>query len=350
MKIEDMFIQEDFTVLQTMQRMDVVAKKVLFVVVGRKLLAAVTDGDIRRWILANGKLDAPISRAANYHPKYIMDREAGRAAFYMDKYEIEVLPVVNNDHEIIKVLFEKEKVSSEITKELASTPVVIMAGGLGTRLYPYTKILPKPLIPVGDVPIIEHIMNEFGRYGCREFYLVLNHKKNMIKAYLNESGLPYDIRYVDEDRPLGTGGGLSLLKGQIRSTFILSNCDILVKENIPKICKLHKEKKQLITMVCSAQNFTIPYGIVELGQDGELKELREKPSLSFLTNTGCYIVEPRVIEEMKDNEEIGFPDIIESYKNKGERVGIYPISENLWMDMGQMDELAKMELVLTGEK
>ncbi len=346
MKTEDMFIEETLTVLQTMQRMDVVAKKILFVVKNKKLLATVTDGDIRRWILSNGKLDAPIGCAANYHPKYIMENEEKKASAYMDKYGIEVLPVVNKEHEIMKIIFEKESAVANYTNELSDIPVVIMAGGLGTRLYPYTKILPKPLIPVGDVPIIEHIMNEFNRYGCQEFYLIVNHKKNMIKAYLNERNLPYKITYVDEDKPLGTGGGLGLLKGQIKSTFILSNCDIIVKENIAKICKLHKEKEQIITMVCSAQNFTIPYGVIELGQDGELKEMREKPSLSFLTNTGCYIVEAQVIDEVENEKAVDFPDIIEKYKSTGEKVGIYPISENLWMDMGQIDELTKMELTL----
>lgn len=164
----------------------------------------------------------------------------------------------------------------------------------------------------------------------------------MIKAYFNEAGLKYDIQYIDEDIPLGTGGGLSLLKGKINSSFILTNCDILIQEDISKIYTYHVKENQKITMVCSLKNFAIPYGVVEIGKSGEISEIREKPKLSFFTNTGCYIVEPDIIEQMENNVPIGFPDIIEKYKNHGAKVGVYPISENAWLDMGQFDELERM--------
>src|SRR5699024_336047 len=132
-------------------------------------------------------------------------------------------------------------------------PVVIMAGGLGTRLYPYTKILPKPLIPIGDTPIIEMIMDRFHVAGADQFHLIVNHKKNMIKAYINELDKDYKVDYADEDFPLGTGGGLSLLKGKVRSNFVLSNCDILIEEDYNKIIEYHNENNNFITMVCAYQ-------------------------------------------------------------------------------------------------
>ena len=217
-----------------------------------------------------------------------------------------------------------------------------MAGGLGTRLYPYTKILPKPLIPIGEIPISEHIINRFNKYGSKDFYLEVNHKKNMIKAYFNEIEKDYIINYVDEDIPLGTGGGLSLLKGKINSTFILSNCDILIEEDYEKIYKFHKDNNNLITMVCSLKTIRIPYGVIEISENGEIEEMKEKPVFSFFTNTGMYIVEPEIIEGLNENEFIGFPDIIEKYKRNGEKVGVYPISENNWLDMGQIDEMEEM--------
>ncbi len=346
---EDIFVSEDISVLQAMQKLDTTAKKVLFVTKDKKLMAVLTDGDVRRWILSSGSLEAAIRNVANYQPKYLFEDESENALSYMKMQGIESVPILNKQHEIVRIVFCKEDIKSIQKPELQDVPVVVMAGGLGTRLYPYTKILPKPLIPVGDVPIIEHIMNEFHNYGCENFYLVVNYKKNMIKAYISDSNIKYNVMYADEEKPLGTGGGLILLREKIQSTFILTNCDILIKDNIAKIYQLHKEQGNVITMICSTKNFTIPYGIVESDEKGEIKEMKEKPSLSFLTNTGCYIVEPEVIDEVEENASVGFPDIIEKCKCKGKKVGIYPISERAWWDMGQIEELRKMELELSGK-
>ena len=345
MKIDELLISEEDTVLYAMERLDKIAKKVLFIHEDGKLRAALTDGDIRRWILKRGSLDAKVKEAANYNPKSLTAASRKEALRYMKEACIEALPIVDENRNILNViLWDDTEISRE--KEQIGLPVVMMAGGLGKRLYPYTNILPKPLIPVGEIPIAEHIINQFYEYGCREFHLVVNHKKNMIKAYFNEIKKNYEIFYADEDTPLGTGGGLSLLKGKINSSFILTNCDILVQEDFSKIYKLHKVKEHIITMVCSLKNFSIPYGVVEIGEDGNIEKMKEKPQLSFFTNTGCYIVEPEVINDLEENTAIGFPDIIEKYKKQGKKVGVYPIGENAWMDMGQLDELEKMQKAL----
>lgn len=345
MILEELMISEEVTVLEAMQRLDKVAYKVLLVQRAYKLLATLTDGDIRRWILKKGALEASIKNVANYHPKYLIGKGNNNESMaYMKKMAVEVLPIVDEEGCIIDVLLRD--INRKKEKRKIELPVVMMAGGKGTRLYPYTKILPKPLIPIGDIPIAEHIINSFYDYGCMEFYLILNHKKNMIKAYFNELEKDYQVYYLDEDKPLGTGGGLSLLKGKINSTFILTNCDILIRDDIDKIYKLHKEKKHIITMICSLKNFQIPYGVVNIGVNGEIESMSEKPQLSFFTNTGCYLVEPEVIELLENNKNIGFPDIIEEYIGKGKSVGVYPIGENAWLDMGQMDELERMREVL----
>lgn len=348
MDVRDFLIDEESTMLEAMARLDEVAKKVLFVVRDGHFVAAITDGDIRRWILKKGSLDIKVKEVANYNPKYLLIKEKASAKAFMKKHSIEAVPILNEEKDIISVAFwNDEKI---LPMKRLDVPVVIMAGGLGTRLYPYTKILPKPLIPIGEIPIAEHIMNRFSQQGCHKFFLVVNHKKNMIKAYFNEIKKQYVIQYIDEDQPLGTGGGLSLLKGKINTTFILSNCDILIEEDYEKIYNYHKKEKNLITMVCSLKNIKIPYGVVEIGETGEIEEMREKPELSFFTNTGMYIVEPKIIEELKDNTAIGFPDIIEIYKDAGEKIGVYPISENAWMDMGQLDEMEKMRRRLEHEE
>jgi dTDP-glucose pyrophosphorylase len=340
LNIKDFLIDEECTVLEAMKLLDKVAKKVLFVVQNGRLRAAITDGDIRRWILKKGKLDAIVKDIANYNPKYLYEKDKLMAKEFMRKHSIEALPILNKDREILSVvLWNEEEIGPRKTLTI---PIVIMAGGFGTRLYPYTKILPKPLIPIGEIPIVEHIINRFNLYGSNDFFLIVNHKKNMIKAYFNEIEKNYTINFIDEDEPLGTGGGLSLLKGEINSTFILSNCDILIEEDYEKIYNYHKKENSLITMVCSLKNIQIPYGVIEISETGEIDNMKEKPELSFFTNTGMYIVEPKVIEELEYNKAISFPDIIERYKEAGERIGVYPISENSWLDMGQFDEMEEM--------
>lgn len=342
MNISELLINEDDTVLYAMERLDKIARKVLFIHEDGKLLAALTDGDIRRWILKQGSLAAKVREVANYHPKFLIGATRKEALCYMKKNLIEALPILDDKYTIINVItWDDTEIPAK--KEQIALPVVMMAGGLGKRLYPYTNILPKPLIPVGEIPIAEHIIRQFESYGCKQFFLIVNHKKNMIKAYFNEVEKSYTIHYVDEDKPLGTGGGLSLLKGKITSTFILTNCDILIQEDFSKIYKFHKEKGNVITMVCSLKNFSIPYGVVEIGEEGNIAGMKEKPQISFFTNTGCYFVEPQVIEELEENVAIGFPDIVEKYRRRGEKVGVYPIGENAWLDMGQLDEMERMK-------
>lgn len=340
MDVTEYLINEESTMLKAMEQLDKVVNKVLFVTKNGHFVAALTDGDIRRWILKKGSLDAKVKDIANYNPKSIQVEEKNKAKKYMEKYSIEAIPVIDEEKNIISIIHRNDKETK--VKKNVDIPVVIMAGGLGTRLYPYTKILPKPLIPIGEIPIVEHIINRFNETGSNRFYLIVNHKKNMIKAYFNEIEKGYTICYVDEDIPLGTGGGLSLLKGKIDSTFILSNCDIIIEEDYEKIYNYHKKEKNLITMVCSLKNIKIPYGVIEINETGEIENMKEKPELSFFTNTGMYIVESRVIEELEENKLIGFPEIIETYKEEGEKIGIYPISEKSWMDMGQLDEMEEM--------
>ena len=341
MKINEFIINSDNTILDALEGLDRVAQKVLFTTEEGRLQAAITDGDIRRWILKKGNLDAPVRCAANYSPKYLINSSKKEALDYMKAHSIEALPILDDNRKIKKIITSTEKEFFESHKEL-EIPVVIMAGGLGKRLYPYTNILPKPLIPVGELPIAEHIMNQFHKFGCEEFYMIVNHKRNMIKAYFSETKRDYKIFFIEEDEPLGTGGGLSLLKGKVTSSFILTNCDILIEEDFAKIYKLHKEKEHLITMVCSLKNFSVPYGVIEIDENGNIASMREKPQLSFFANTGCYIVEPGIIEELGENMPIGFPDIIERNRKQGKKVGIYPVGENAWMDMGQFDELERM--------
>lgn len=347
MDIRDLFLTGEETIVEAMKKMDTMGCTIVFVTEGDVLKAVVSDGDVRRWILKGGDITECVSSIACYNPIVITKDSRRLATQIMKEKEIDGVPVLDDDGRIVKIYLWNEEFADSKASSLGEVPVVMMAGGKGTRLYPYTKILPKPLIPVGELPIAELIMDRFNEYGCEDFYLILNHKKNMIKAYFNEIEKPYKVNYVDEDKPLGTGGGVGLLKGNIDRTFILTNCDIIIDDDYRKIYEHHKEQGNLITMIVSLRNYQVPYGVVEIGENGEVAAMKEKPEFSYFTNTGTYIVEPEVIEMIKDGEEIGFPDVVERVMSAGKKAGVFPIHENAWMDMGQLDELGKMEVRLS---
>ncbi|MGN0983432.1 MAG: nucleotidyltransferase family protein [Gemmiger sp.] len=340
LKVEELFIPEAATVLETMRKLDETGQRIVFIAPEGRLKAVVTDGDIRKFFLRGGTLESPVAEAANYTPKSLPIAERGRAREILQTCGIDALPLLDKRGVIIDIVFAHGL--DVDNRKHAGLPVVMMAGGLGTRLYPYTKILPKPLIPVGEQPIAELIIDRFRGFGCNEFTLVVNYKRGMIKSYFGDLEKDYTVHFVDEDVFMGTGGGLCLLKGRIDRTFFFTNCDTLLDVDFGDIYEYHRQHGHLITMVCAFKHYTVPYGVVELGEDGSIAAMREKPELNFLTNTGVYVVEPRVVEEMRDGEKIGFPDVIKRYRDAGEKVGIYPISESSWMDMGQMEELEKM--------
>ena len=336
----------DSTVSETMQLIDNNQMGILFVVdESQKLLGCITDGDIRRFLLAGGKMDACAADAANRNPKIAHSVEEAKALYHKRNYVI--IPVVDEDGKVIG-LYNGE--GHEIKrKNPLNVPVVINAGGKGTRLDPFTRVLPKPLIPVGDLPIIEHIMKEYQSYSCNEFHIIVNYKKELMKAYFADNENHYNITWYDEEKPLGTGGGLSFLKGRFTDTFFFANCDALLTANYGSMLSFHKENHNVITMVCAYKNINIPYGVVEMGINGTIEGMKEKPLISFLTNTGIYIVEPEVVEDIEEDVPVGFPDIVEKERQKGKRVAVFPVSENDWMDMGQLSELEKMRVKLYGE-
>lgn len=335
-------ITEEMPIIDVLKVIDEGANCSAFVCDGGKLLASVTDGDIRRYLLRGGDLTLPISLVANYSPAYVYEEESADYIELMNQKGIKALPVVDKQHNIMRIEFLNYSRETGLKAPL-KLPVIIMAGGKGTRLYPYTKILPKPLIPIGDIPISEMIINEFCRYGCNQFYLIVNHKKNMIKAYFNEIEKPYHVEYVDEEKPLGTGGGLSLLKGRINGTFILTNCDVLIKADLIDAYKQHQKQKNKITMVCCKKKLEIPYGVVEENENNELLAMTEKPSMTLLMNAGVYFIESEIIEELVEGQKIDFPDIINECKLRGERVGVFSVEGDEWLDMGQIDEMEKMK-------
>lgn len=312
---------------------------------GRKLLGIVTDGDIRRYLLGGGNLQETICNIANREFFFVCENERHLAKAIMAREKITVIPVVNERQELIDILFDKPDMN-ESPREDINLPLVIMAGGKGTRLWPYTNILPKPLIPVDGITITEQIMNRFSKYGCNDVYIIVNYMKDFIKAYFSEKSVPQTIHFIEEASFLGTGGGLQYLNGLIDQPFFLTNCDVLVDCDYSKIFEAHKEQRNTVTMVCAKKNLVIPYGTVEISEECQILSMKEKPEIDYKVNTGVYLVEPELLTLIPENQCVHFPQLIEYALQASYRVGTYLIDEGQWMDMGQLEELEQMKCKL----
>jgi NDP-sugar pyrophosphorylase family protein len=218
-----------------------------------------------------------------------------------------------------------------------------MAGGKGTRLRPLTNVFPKPLLPINEKTIIEDIMDRFVGVGCNEFHISVNYKAQTIKDYfVNLNNSEYSIDYFEEDKPLGTAGSMFLIKDKIHTTFFVSNCDILIDQDLSEIYEYHKSNKNKITIVSAMKNYKIPYGTIETSENGLLKSMDEKPELIFQINTGMYILEPEMLDLIPNNEFFHITELIEKVRKSGENVGVFPIGENSWQDIGNWDDYKKI--------
>lgn len=346
MKETDTFlITENASLKDAMRRMDKVGAKNLFVIdAERKLLGALTDGDIRRWILKGGNVKECLENVYNRTPYFVTENyDKNEVKEIMLKHRIERVPVTAGDKEIVDVLFW-ENIFGEKTlvlKKQLDIPVVIMAGGKGTRLDPFTRILPKPLIPIGEKAIIDIIMDKFSDYGIKDFYVSINHKAKMIKSYFEETRPPYNISYIEENSPLGTAGSLTFLKGKIEESVMVSNCDIIVDCDYSEVTEFHNNNKYDITIVGSFRHFTIPYGICEIEKDGLLIGMTEKPEYDFLVNTGMSVLRKNVLELIPKDKKFHITNLVECVKNQGGKVGVFPINSKSWIDVGEWEEYRK---------
>lgn len=345
-QLDSFIILQTETLVNAMKKIDMNAKGILFVVNEKhQLTGVITDGDIRRWLIKTGDLQERIERIMNRSPKVIYFKEIKSAAEYMDKYKITALPVVTTKNLISDIIFKTEDYVEAVRcndKSLEQVSVVIMAGGKGTRLYPYTKILPKPLIPIGDIPIMERIINTFREYGVRDFFATVNYKKEMIKSYFSES-MDYQISYVEEYKPLGTAGSLQLVEKKMSRPFFVTNCDILIHANYEEIYQYHLESGNELTIVSALKNMVVPYGVLHTSENGRVCSMEEKPQLSHFVNTGMYILNPELLKEIPQDTFFHMTDLVGNLLKENRRVGMYPISEDSFLDMGELEEMHRME-------
>lgn len=346
-RIQRKIVSAKTSIIETMKLMDESYTKLMLVFDGDKFVGIVTNGDLQRAIIANIPLNTSIENIVNNETKIyasINDKHETIKEWMISK-RAELMPIVDDNGRLVDVIFWDEILADtpmENNSIKINLPVVVMAGGKGTRLAPLTNVYPKPLIPVGEKTIVEAIMDKFVSCGCHDFYMSVNYKADTIKNYFDFiDNREYNIMYFQEDRPLGTAGSLRLLKDKINSTFFVSNCDILIEEDYSEILNYHRTNKNELTVVAAVKTFSIPYGTITTSENGLLESIEEKPTLSFKINTGLYILEPSLLEDIPD-EFYHITHLMEKLKSEGRRVGVYPISQNDWKDMGDWNEYLQM--------
>jgi dTDP-glucose pyrophosphorylase len=314
-----------------------------------EFIGIITDGDFRRAIWNGVSFEKTAGELVQKDFHYLEENyRNSEAVEIFQSSNIRQIPIIRNNR-LVDIIFRDDfdiPITSE-NKNKLDCPVVIMAGGRGKRLDPFTRIIPKPLIPVGEKPIIEIIIDKFVEYGLSDFILSINYKASMIKAFFNDfDHEKYKISYLEEDKPLGTGGSLKLLGGRMKAPYFISNCDIIVEEDYSKIYNFHIAGQYSLTLVCVLKHQTIPYGVCEVNNGGELKDIKEKPEYDLLINSGLYVINPDVLSFMPDNEPFDLTDLTVELKANGKKVGVYPVSEKSWIDIGQWAEYKKTVEIL----
>lgn len=337
-------ISSKATLLDAFKLMDELDKKLLVILENDVFQGLISSGDIQRAIIKGIDLKEPLSVATRPTIRYAKTSDSGsEIKKMMLDYRMEMCPVINEKGELVKLFFWEEIFGEheQIPSNAFNIPVVIMAGGFGTRMKPLTNVIPKPLIPFNEKTMIEEIIHRFEKHGCEDFILSVNYKAELIKYYLKEANLAVNLSYILEDKPLGTAGSLSLLKDKMDKTFFVTNCDILINQDYEEILSYHKKHNHLITVVSSVRSYDIPYGTIETGENGQLLKMVEKPEVSFMINTGMYIIEPEVLSYIPQNSFMHITTLIEKVNTDSSRVGVFPVSEKSWTDIGNWDEYLK---------
>ena len=336
-------VRKNITIREAMKALEKTAEKCLLTVNrDNKLLGTITDGDIRRSILSGAKFSDDISSSYNSNPtvliKNMFNKE--KAERLLLELKLDLIPILDKNKRVVDYITWSTLGTEKniIEKTLEKVPVVIMSGGKGTRMEPFTKVLPKPLVPIREKPIIEHIIERFTKINCNTFYITINYKGTILKAYFDELNPKYNINFVKEKKPLGTAGSLRLLDGEINQPFFLTNCDIIIKADYNKLYKFHVNGNYDITLVASSKEYIIPYGTCKLNKDGHLSHIDEKPKYDFLINTGLYLLNPDILKLIPKNKFFHITNLIKTVKDKGKKVGVFPIDDDNWIDVGQWKE------------
>lgn len=311
--------------------------KISLIQENQKLIGIITDGDIRRGLLKNLSLNDNVSKIIKKKPITIQDKFSDNKIIdLLNQKSVDIVPIINSKKKI-KGLYAKDFTNKH--DKFPKTAVVIMAGGFGKRLMPITKKIPKPLIEIKNVPIIEKILLSFINEGFKNFFIVGHYKIEMIINHLKKFNTQINIKFIKEKKPLGTAGGLFFLKNHKYDNFIISNSDVITSMNYSDFLKFHKKNKSNITIAGKKESFEIPFGVLKKSNDN-LKDINEKPSLDLIINAGIYILDKKIINKLNKPRYLKMTDFIKKISDKKIIKKIFILHEN-WIDIGSKKDLQK---------
>ncbi len=334
--MKEILIKPNSTIQETLVKLQNTSLKCLIVVnKNNNLLGTINDGDIRRAILKNAKLNFKISKYFRKKCYFIKNSKLSKINTNekLRKLKINLIPIVDQNKKVIDYIADNKsetKFSKKINKKIET---IIMAGGLGSRLKPYTNILPKPLLPFRNKTIIENVINKFTAFGLNKFIISLNYKNILIKSFFKELSPNFKVSFLEESKPLGTAGVLYKLKNKNKK-YIVSNCDVILDIDYSDLIEFHEKEKFDITIVTSLQRDRIPYGVCKV-KEKRLQNIIEKPEKNYLANTGLYLVNSKIFKLINKDETMSFVDLINKAAIKKMSIGVYPIPNYAWIDLGQ---------------
>jgi dTDP-glucose pyrophosphorylase len=333
-RFEEILVGPHSTVREVIRAIDAgKAHLALVVDADRRLLGTITDGDIRRALLAGIDLDGPAEPIVHRSP-VTANPEVGEADVraLMTQHRIDQVPVIADERVIDVVLLR------ELVTDRGENHVVIFAGGEGQRLRPLTENVPKPMLEVGGRPLLETVLEQVRDAGFSKAFLLVNYRSEEIERHFGGGeGVGLDLRYVHEPAPLGSAGGLSLVREELDRPFVVLNADLLTNVDVRALLNFHQSEENVITVGVKQFVLEVPYGVVELDETRVLA-VREKPELRFFVNAGIYALDPEATAFLPEAEsEFHMTHLIERALVEGARVGSFPVHE-YWLDIGQMSD------------
>jgi dTDP-glucose pyrophosphorylase len=337
------------TISSAIETLDKATGHICLVVDGdNRLLGTVTDGDIRRGILKGLTLDSAISAVMNDSPVVgHPELSIAQSKATMQKRQVRQLPIVNSDGHVIGLNL-LDDLNAAKTPTLRKNPVVLMAGGTGTRLRPLTENVPKPLLQIGNKPLLERILESFIEHDFCNFIISVHYKPDMIKNHFGDgSKWNVSIEYLEESEKLGTAGSLSLLNAADDLPIIVMNGDVLTQVNFDNLVAFHAEQKAKAMMCVRAYDFQVPYGVVHTN-NMRITAIKEKPTHKFFVNAGIYVLEPDVLSLIPKESYFDMPQLFELLIERGQDTAVFPIRE-YWMDIGKMDDYQRANEDASGD-
>lgn len=339
MQYKDAVLRRENTIFEAIKIIDQAASQIVMIVDDYEcLIGTVTDGDIRRGILEGISLEKPVEMVMNKNPRVLYKNSSRQEQLdLMTTHKIHQLPIIDQNRKIINLVQLDELIAADAALHKDNW-VVLMLGGMGTRLLPFTETVPKPMIEVGGKPLLETIVTNLSAQGFKNFYFAVNYKAEVIKSHFGEgTDFGVNIVYLQETKRMGTAGALSLIPKRPNGSLIIMNGDILTTNNFSHLVSFHQQTQAMATMCVREYQQQVPYGVVQT-KGTKLDAIVEKPSQTYFVNAGIYVLDPQVLDYVAENEYLDMPDLFKKLEEAGKESTVFPIRE-YWRDIGSLDDL-----------